>query len=349
MYDPYQQQRAQLQQYGLPIPQPYNQPQYTPPPQYGGGGQPQYNYPPPQQTTPNPVPPQVNNQQHAQLAEEKQKLDTYRKQLADVHQELKRKSDLVEGLKTLGINTIQDFQEYNKTAAAQQEPAQEPEEAPWEPPQDDLLVSDAEKKLTDKIAQIEKQNFRLQHLIERKDFREQIKESIKGNEDYQFLAKKLDDDRVIDNIMYTRHQYQQQYKQELPLEDALKFAEKSLRDVFKSLGGQIEKPIDPFTKPQVKRGMAAQVEQESPLEKPQRPSAFPPTPQHLTQSPYNKPQPQFPQLQQQQQQQPQPQNQTLPPYGQDSVPKDKIPDIDGSQGFHRDQALTQFLHEKGYA
>ena len=304
--------------------------------------QPQQNQPQPlpnPQPQPQPIPNPQQTQELAnqQIAQERKQLSDYRQQLVQIHQDLKQKQSLFEGLNALGINSLEDFQSYQKAQNAQaNQPAQQDQTA-YNPPEedglDDLQMTEREKKLQKEVQDLKQMAYRQQFITERNTLKDQIKDVI-NEDDYPMLSKSLSnrDDSVIENIMHNRMQYLNQYKQELKLEDALKYAEGNLQNIFKRLGGEIKKTAS-YEMPTPKVGPNTP----APGQAPAPTTQLPPPPAQAT------PQQQTPHA-------PAPTTQ-LPPYSSESpIPQTnshKPPAGTNETGFQRDLALKEFLQESG--
>ena len=291
---------------------------------------PQPAYPPPQQQQPQP--PQQNID-YNQLLQKEQELEKFKGQLIEVYNQLKIKDDLFTALKDVGVETADDFNAYrqrlssdinnqeNPPATQQQELYNQEPQNQEEPVQ--YQGEQKEKKDQNRIDKLERQVMQQQHIIDRNALRQQI-QGMLNQDEYPMLSRSLDDG-LLNNIMYNRLQYQNQYKKELPLDQALKYSEQNLQAVFKRLGGEI--------KPQVNLSEVA-----APKIGTQQ---APPPPDQDSSNPANVQSPQ--------------QNQgvsQLPPYsGSNSSGGGATPKLEPSKqtsvGFQRDAELNSFLASKG--
>ena len=291
-----------------------------------------------------PVPPQAGGPtpiQQAQqpapqldtnaLLEQQRQLDNFKNQLIQVYNELKAKDELVNALKSAGVDSADDFKAYQQRLSAdankQKNPPQTqaeelfPKTTQQEPPVEGQ--SENEKNLQQRLDRLERTAMEQQHIIDRNTLREQVRSSINEN-DYPMLSRSLDDG-LLDNIMYNRLQYQNQNKKELPLEEALKYSEQNLQAVFKRLGGEVN-PVLSLNSAKPKVGAGEQQSQsqnqaaESVLGAEPVKSLFSPQPSQL------------------------------PPYSGSGVPSQTQSQQQSkitAPGFHKDREFNELLAEKG--
>ena len=184
-----------------------------------------------------------------QLAQEKAQLDLWRQQLSAVHSELKQQNDMLTALKEMGVNSVEDVKTLQGQPAggeqAPQAPALQTEPQPAQT--DNLLQTQTEPQATNEVAQLKQQIQELKQSFVKvsnenyiRNTRDQIKEMVKDNPDYEFLGRMVDE-KTTTEILQHMINYKNKFGKALDLKTAVNYAEQNLRALSERMHG---KPLD---------------------------------------------------------------------------------------------------------
>ena len=180
---------------------------------------------------------QQNQQYYNYLVQEKANLDKFRNQLSQAYTHIKSKSDLIDALEKQGIK---DLDGLNSFVSSQQAQNPQDDSTTQTAPQIDAKDNAPEGFVSqEKFNKLEEAHYKLQHSQDRILLKEQLKNEI-NKKDHPLLSRHLSDD-VLDNIIHNRNLYQNEFKQELPLKEAVKTVEDNLQRAMKPYGLEVNK------------------------------------------------------------------------------------------------------------
>ena len=219
-------------------------------------------------------------QREIELDKREKDLESFKKELLTVHEQLKAKAEFHNALEEKGIRTVEDLESYKPQAEEETKTKTEEVKVPEKPGADSGQVA----KLTEELTTTKKALQRVQIQMQTDKLISQIKAEIKDKPEYAMLAKGLDES-IAFNIL--RSQFQDKSNNiNKPLTDYLKPAEKQLRDFYQRLGGQLpdeqkkgaDVKLDLLDNDPMKQGSQPPAEKKSEAEAGNKPIDFPSLP-----------------------------------------------------------------------